>query len=62
MKQLERWEYGNPQNVLERKQSGTCAGCKHGFRVVSPFDGDKGWMACDMKKAYGKRCKKYEAS
>lgn len=30
---LERWEYGNPEAVAERRQARSCHGCRHESKI-----------------------------
>jgi hypothetical protein len=56
MKNLERWEMGDPESVAIRRESMTCAGCIL-LERVKLF----GRMTeiCGLGKPAGKRCKRY---
>ncbi|OTP79470.1 hypothetical protein [Caballeronia sordidicola] len=55
---LEWWEYGNPEDVLERRQSERCVGCAHAVEKLDPFGGAR--MVCRKGKKYGKRCGQFK--
>jgi hypothetical protein len=55
---LEWWEYGNPEDVLERRQSERCGGCAHAIEKPDPFGGAR--MICRKGKKYGTRCSKFK--
>ncbi len=57
---LEWWEYGDPADVLERRESERCIGCQHAVPREDPFGGVR--MVCRKGRKYGKRCAQYRNS
>lgn len=55
---LEWWEYGDPLDVLARRQSERCIGCQHVVPREEPFGGTR--MVCRKGKKYGTRCAQYK--
>jgi hypothetical protein len=60
----ERWQFGDPQEVLERAQNETCAGCR---QIRERIATGKKWYRCrlDMRDPAGSmdetaRCALYE--
>ena len=57
---LPSYMYGNPQDVLERKQESaikrSCIGCVHGFSMQFKSGTAHG---CSKHKRYGRRCELY---
>ena len=50
---LERWEYGNPEAVAERRQTRSCHGCRHESKIRM------GWNNlefCEKGRKHGVRC------
>lgn len=54
---LRWWEYLDPLEVLERRESERCIGCMHAVEREDPFGGLR--MVCRKGRKYGKRCIKY---
>lgn len=54
---LEWWEYRDPLEVLERRESERCVGCAHAISKEDPFGGVR--MVCRKGRKYGNRCVKY---
>lgn len=49
---MRRSQYGNPADVLERKQESGCHGCAHAMQIF-------GVAGCEKGKRYGRRCKSF---
>lgn len=56
---LERWQYGNPLDILIQREARTCKGCAH--KLVLIVMGDK-LEACSKGKKKMVRCKLYKES
>lgn len=54
---LERWEYGNPEEVAARRQAQSCQGCRHvqTIRIVS-----QEVQYCGKGRKHGRRCGLYQ--
>ena len=51
-KALEKWQYSDPVDVLEKFEKKTCLGCKN---IAIAFNA----AYCTAGKHYGKRCQQY---
>ena len=58
MSALPKQLYQDPLKTLIELEGQTCAGCKHEFSVRVRGEIFK---LCALRKAHGKRCKRYEA-
>lgn len=59
---LERWEYGNPEEVAARRQAQSCHGCRHEKNI---FFGNARSVSqsvkyCGKGRKHGKRCALYQ--
>lgn len=54
---LERWMYGNPENILLRQESATCKGCAY-LEVHKAFG--QFVSICLKKKKATRRCSQYK--
>lgn len=54
---LEGWMYRDPLEVLMRKESMSCKGCRH-HQVVRAFGQDV--ASCAKRKKLGNRCREYK--
>ena len=53
---LERWAYGNPEEVAMRREAQSCKGCEQ--EVKERFFGQE-VKRCQKDKRYGTRCNLY---
>jgi ribosomal protein S13 len=54
---LERWEYGNPEEVAARRQAQSCHGCRHEEKIQI---GTQSTKYCGKARKHGKRCAFYQ--
>lgn len=54
---LERWEYGNPEEVAARRQARSCHGCRHEEKIQI---GSQKTGYCNKGRKHGKRCAFYQ--
>ncbi|MBA4143294.1 MAG: hypothetical protein H0X43_09905 [Nitrosospira sp.] len=54
---LERWEYGNPEEVAARRQAQSCHGCLHEetIRIAEQY-----MKYCAKGRKHGKHCALYQ--
>jgi hypothetical protein len=55
---LERWEYGNPEEVAARRQARSCHGCK--FEETVRFSSQYS-KYCGKGRKHGKHCALYQS-
>ena len=61
--QLERWEYGDPQSVAERRQAKSCHGCVHEAALYFA-ENSLSWEIvkyCGKGRRHGKQCGLYQS-
>lgn len=61
--QLGRWEYGDPQKVLERRQAKSCHGCVHEAALYFA-ENNLSWEVvkyCAKGRRHGKQCGLYQS-
>jgi hypothetical protein len=61
--QLERWEYGDPQRVAERRQAKSCDGCVHEAALYFA-ENSLSWEIvkyCGKGRRHGKQCGLYQS-
>ena len=51
---LERWQYRDPAEIVERMESRTCKGCIFERQAF-------GVKYCDKSREHGKRCSQYKS-
>ncbi len=54
---LERWEYGNPEEVAARRQAQSCHGCRY---EVGIFLASQHTKYCEKGRKHGNRCALYQ--
>ncbi len=60
---LERWEYGNPEEVVARRRAQSCHGCRH-EEAFHFAENSLLWQLvkfCGKGRQYGKRCALYQS-
>ena len=60
--QLERWEYGDPEKVVARRQAQSCHGCRH-EQAFHFAQNSLIWQLvkyCGKGRKYGRRCALYQ--
>jgi hypothetical protein len=54
---LERWEYGNPEEVAARRQARSCHGCRYEETIRLAREHTK---YCGKGRKHGKQCALYQ--
>ena len=54
---LERWEYGNPEEVAARRQAQSCHGCRYEETI---FLASQHTKYCGKGRKHGKHCALYQ--